>query len=133
MNGAADCNVLLSWAAKEKADLDYKKLSDARMVQKFTETSQELDASLQGVIAEIAATETIISVLPEGQAREDAVDKKTRLEYKKFVLESRKESYGSVALLEKQVDLARATNGIIEMDSFIGVIEARKAELETAG
>jgi hypothetical protein len=130
LNAVADCNVLLSWAAREKADLDYKKLSDERMAQRFADTSLEIDALLQGVIAELAATETIISVLPD---KEDALDKKTRLEYKKFLLESRKESYGTVALVEKQVDLARVTGELIEMDSFIGVLEARKAELELAG
>jgi hypothetical protein len=133
LNAVADCNVLLSWAAREKADLDYKKLSDERMAQRFADTSLEIDALLQGVIAELAATETIISVLPEGPAKEDALDKKTRLEYKKFLLESRKESYGTVALVEKQVDLARVTGELAEMDSFIGVLEARKAELELAG
>lgn len=133
LNAVADCDVLLSWAAKEKADLDYKKTTDDRMAQRFTETSQELDALLQGVLAELGATETIISVLPEGPAKQDALDKKIRLEYKKFLLESRRESYGTVALIEKQVDLARVTVELTEMDSFIGSLEARKTELELAG
>ena len=125
----ADCNVLLALATKEKADLTFKKLSDERMTARFTETSIELDAALQGVIAEIAATETIINVLPDGPSKEDAMDKKTRLEYKKFVLETRKESYGSVALLEKEMDLARVNQEINEVDAFIAVIEAKKQEL----
>jgi hypothetical protein len=133
LNAVADCIVSLSWAAREKADLNYKKISDERMAQRFADTSLEIDALLQGVIAELAATETIISVLPDGPAREDALDKKTRLEYKKFLLESRKESYGTVALVEKQVDLARIIGELSEMDSFIVVLEARKAELELAG
>ncbi len=36
------------------------------MTMRFSETSQELEGILQGVIAEIGATDTIISVLPEG-------------------------------------------------------------------
>lgn len=125
----ADCNVLLAWAAKEKAELDFKKLSDERLTVRYTETSQELNAMLQGVIAELSASETIIAALPEGPAKEDAIDKKIRLEYKKFLLETRKESYGTVALLEKEMDLGRINQELEEVDVFIAAIEARKATL----
>ena len=125
----ADCMALLSWAAREKADLNYKKLSDERLTTRFAETSIELNADLQGVLAELAATETVISILPEGPTKEDAINKKTRLEYKKFLLETRKESYGTVALLEKEMDLARVLNELIEVEAFVQAIEGRKSEL----
>ncbi len=126
----ADCDALLSWAAREKADLSFKKLSDERMTTRYAETSLELDAILQGVLAELAATETILAVLPEGPTKEDALKKKTRLEYKKFLLETRRESYGTVALLEKQMDLGRVLQEIEEVDIFINTIESRKSELQ---
>ena len=125
----ADCNALLAWAGKEKADLSFKKLSDERLTVRYAETSLELDAILQGVLAELAATETIIAVLPEGPTKEDAINKKVRLEYKKFLLETRKESYGSVALLEKEMDLGRVNQEIAEVDAFIVAVEAQKATL----
>jgi len=127
----ADCNALLSWAAREKADLAFKKLSDERMTVRFAETSQEIEAILQGVIAEISATETIIAVLPEGPSKEDAKERKTRLEYKKFLLETRKASYGTVALLEKEMDLARVNQEMVEVDSFMEAVTTKKNELET--
>lgn len=125
----ADCDVLIQRATREKADLDYKKLSEERMTVRFAETSQELEADLQGVVAEIAATETIISMLPEGPSKEDAINKKIRLEYRKFLLETRKESYGTVALLEKEMDLARVNKEIAEVEAFIAVIEEKRAQL----
>lgn len=125
----ADCNVLLSWAAREKADLNFKRLSDERLTTKYAETSQELDAILQGVEAELSATNTIIEVLPDGPSKEDAINKKTRLEYKKFLLETRRESYGTVALLEKEMDLARVNQELTEVDVFIAAVEAQKATL----
>ena len=131
LNQVADCNVLLSWAAKEQADLNFKKLSDERLTSKYAETALELDAVLQGVLAELAASETIISLLPEGPAKEDAVNKKTRLEYKKFLLETRRESYGTVALLEKEMDLARIIRELDEVGAFIQAVEARKTVLES--
>ncbi|MEO5776682.1 MAG: hypothetical protein ABIQ27_07235 [Flavobacterium sp.] len=125
----ADCNALLAWAGREKADLAFKKLSDERLTARFADTSQELDAVLQGVIAELAATETIIAVLPDGPTKDEAINKKTRLEYKKFLLETRRESYGVVALLEKEMDLARVNQEIVEVDTFIATIETHRDSL----
>ena len=80
-----DCDVLLTWAQKEKADLNFKKLSEERLTTKYSETAIEVDAVLQGVIAELSAVDTIIAVLPEGPTKDDTINKKTRLEYKKFL------------------------------------------------
>ena len=121
----ADCNTLLAWAAREKADLNYKKITIERVSQKYAETSLGLDAEIQGVIAEIAATETIIAALPDGPSKEAAQDKKVTLEYKKFVLENRKENYGTVALLQKESELGRIDQELAEVDAFVTAVEAR--------
>jgi len=125
----ADCDLLLAWAAKEKADLEFKKLSEERLTNNYSTTSIEIDAELQSVNTEIDATTTIIATLPEGQSKEDAVKKKVKLEYKKFLLQTRKESYGVVALLEKELDLNNVTQSLAEVDAFVAAITTRKAAL----
>jgi hypothetical protein len=125
----ADCDLLLAWAAKEKADLNFKKLSEERLTNNYSTASIEIDAELQAVLTEITATETIIAALPAGNSKEDAVKKKVRLEYKKFLLENRKESYGVVALLEKELDLTKVTLELAEIDTFTDAITTRKAAL----
>jgi hypothetical protein len=125
----ADCDSLVAWAAREKADLNYKKITIERVAQKYAETSVGLDAEIQGVIAEIAATEIIIAALPEGPSRETAVDKKVTLEYRKFVLENRKENYGTVALLQKESELGRIDQELAEVDAFMAAVEARRLSL----
>ncbi|CAM3925581.1 MULTISPECIES: hypothetical protein [Flavobacterium] len=125
----ADCDVLLTWAGKEKAELEFKKLSEERLTSKYEDTSVEVEAILQGVIAEISAIDTVISVLPDGPTKEDQIKNKRKLEYKKFVLENRKESYGAVALLEKELDLERVTKELEEVNAFITVITNHKATL----
>ncbi len=127
----ADCNALLAWAAKEKADLNYRKLSDERLTVRFAETSQEIEAILQGVIAEIAAQETIIAVLPDGPTKQEAINKKVRLEYKQFVLENRRESYGTITFLEKQMELERVNREIEEVDVFITTITNHRDSIVT--
>lgn len=125
----ADCDVLLTWANKEKADLVFKKLSEERLTTKYADTTIEVEAILQGVITELSAINTIIGMLPEGPTKEAEVKKKVRLEYKKFLLETRKESYGAVALLEKQLDLARVENEVEEVEAFITTVTTHKATL----
>lgn len=124
-----DCDVLLTWAQKAKADLNFQKLSEERLTTKYAETSIIVDAELQGVITEIAAQDSIIAILPEGPSKQDAVNKKTRLVYKKFLLETRLGSYGAVSLLEKEMDLARVQQEIQEVDAFIAAIQDKKTAL----
>ena len=125
----SDCDVLLTWAGKEKAELTYRKISEERLTTKYSSTSLEVEAELQGVLVEITAIDTVIAVLPEGPSKEEALKKKVKLDYKKFLLEDRKESYGAVALLEKQLDLERVNKEIEEVDAFILAIENHKATL----
>ena len=126
---AADCDVLLTWAGKEKADLTFKKLSEERLTNKYATTSIEVEAILQGVLVELSAVETIIGVLPDGPTKDDEIKKKVKLEYKKFLLETRKESYGAVSLLQKQLDLSRVEKELGEVETFITTITAHKATL----
>jgi hypothetical protein len=82
------------------------------------------------VLAEIAATETIIAALPEGPSKEEAIDKLTRLEYKKFTLENRMESYGTVALLEKEMDVARVIQELMEVEAFIVAVSQKRDAIQ---
>lgn len=125
----ADCDVLLNMANKEKADLNFKKLSDERLVNNYSNTSVEISVILQGILAEISAVTTVLNVLPEGPTKDAEEKRKVRLEYKKFLLETRKESYGAVALLEKQLDLERINKQIDEVDAFILAITNHKSTL----
>ena len=125
----ADCDVLLTWAEREKSDLTFKRMSVERLTTNYSSTSVEIEAILQGVIAEIDAVAIVINTLPDGPTKESEEKRKIRLEYKKFILENRKESYGAVALLEKELDLERINNEVDEVDVFIAGITMHKSTL----
>lgn len=129
LTSVADCDVLLIMAEKEKSDLLFKKLTDERLVTNYNTTSVEIEAILQSVIVEIAAVNTVLGVLPDGPTKDAEEKRKVRLEYKKFLLETRKESYGAVALLEKQLDLERINKQIAEVDFFITTVNSHKVSL----
>ena len=67
--------------------------------------------------------------MPDGPTKVNELKRKVKLEYKKFLLEDRKESYGAVALLQKELDFERVNNELEEVDGFITVITAHKATL----
>ena len=125
----ADCDVLLGIAQKEKSDLNFKKLSEERLVTNYSNTAVEIDAILQGVNAEIAAVDTVIAILLECPTKEAEEKRKVRLEYRKFLLENRKESYGAVALLEKELDLERINKQLTEVDVFIAEVTTHRDTL----
>jgi hypothetical protein len=129
LTAIADCDVLLTVANKEKADLTFKKLSEERLVTNYSTTAIEINAILQGVVAEISAVDSILAVLPDGLTKDSEEKRKVKLEYKKFILENRKESYGAVALLEKQLDLERINKQLNEVNLFIDAITNHKATL----
>lgn len=124
-----DCDVLLARALKRKADLNHKRYTEENLTARYGETSEEIEASLQIVIAEIAAETTIIAGLPEGTVKSGHIYKKKQLEYKQLVLEHRLESYGVVAYLEQELDLGTLDQQIEEVDAFIDLVTARKLEL----
>ena len=125
----ADCNVLLTWAEKEKGELLHKHYTVSRLATTFGSTSVEIDSLLQSVIIEININQTAIATMPEGPTKEEYTKKLTRLEYKKFLLEDKKESYGSIALLEKELDLERINKELVEVYAFITTITDHKATL----
>lgn len=125
-----DCDVLLAWANKEKTDLTRKKMNEEYAVATYGTTSIEIDAILQGVLIEIAANDQVLAVVAGGATREEAIKKKKRLEYRQFVLETRRENYGSVALLEKELELERINKELIEVDTFITGLTAHRVTLQ---
>ena len=126
----ADCNFLLKMAQNERADLDVKRHADERGVQKFADSSVALETEYQTVLAEISITEQLIQGLAEGTpARKKQENKLFDLNYKKHVLETRKEAYGVIKLLEKQKDFTIVQLQITELDAFIDAIKARKDQL----
>lgn len=126
LTSATDCDVVLNWAQKEKADLAYKKTGGERFTQNFSENALEMEAELQVVIAQLAGCQIAIDMLAPGQKREDEMDKKVKLEHKKYLLERKK---GGVLFVERELELVRIDKELIEIDAFIAAVTAHKATL----
>jgi hypothetical protein len=125
----ADCDAVLSLVAKEKEDLEWRQQTILRRQASYAESTVEIAAELAAVTAELAAYESILNTLPDGPAKEDAVVKKKKLEFRQFMLNDRKGDFGSVALLEKEMELGQLEKQIAEVDVLAAAVAARKAAL----
>lgn len=109
---AADCDLLLTIAAREKDDLSFRKMSLQRQQANYAENTVEIETVLQAATAELAVLDTIIAALPDGELKDDNITRQKKLQLKVFLLNEKKDSYGSVALLEKQFDVAKASKSL---------------------
>ena len=125
----ADCTALLNIANTEKDGMVYKKTGLQRQSQTATFTALEIEASLAAVEAELTALQAILNTLPPGPTYDENLVRKTKAEYKKFLLEQRRGNYGPIALVEKEYDIACIDQAIVETDAFIAAVTARRDEL----
>jgi len=67
--------------------------------------------------------------LTDGELKTEQIKKKKKAELQHFLLTDKQHDYGVVALLAKELDLARLEKDIEATGNFIAAIEAHKASL----
>lgn len=125
----AECNLVLAAAAKEKSDLDYQQDGIERQIENYATTGSEIDVLLAAINAEIVALQNIIVALPAGTLKDENVGKLKKAEYNQYLLTKRDKNYGSMALLDKQLELEKKVQHAIVLDGYIAAVAGRKAEL----
>ncbi len=78
---------------------------------------------------ELSTLNAVIPTLPEGNYKEDNLAKQKKLDWRKQVLNNKRADYGTVALLDKEFELASVERRLLEVDAFIAALTARKAAL----
>jgi len=129
LTSVPDCQALVNIATEEKDSLQYRKTGLQRQRQTATINASEVETELVSVNAELAVLQTMLDSLPEGANRAKVQRDFKRAEYKKFVLEDRKENYGVMALLQKEYDIACVDEEIAQTDGFITALNTRMSEL----
>lgn len=124
-----DCQALIEIANAEKDNLAYRKFGLQRQRQAASGNSVEIDADLAAVNAELSALQIILTSVPAGPTYEETVVRLTKAEYKKFLLEQRKVSYGPIAMVQREYDIACIDQAIAETDSFVANVTTRMGEL----
>ena len=105
LTAVADCDTVLALIEKEKKDLSFRKLSLERQQENYANTTIEVSSEIEAINAELAAVNTVVATLPEGDTKDDNIKRQKKLEYSLFLLTNRKANYGAIALLEKNLTL----------------------------
>jgi hypothetical protein len=125
----AECDAVLNMIGKEKADLQYRQTGTQRKQTSYSESSTEIATELTTVNAEITAYESIMATLPEGDAKDDTKAKLKKMQYRQFLLTERKENYGVMSLMEKEMDLGMLEKQLAELEVFQAAVTTHKGTL----
>ncbi len=125
----ADCNSLIESAQMEREEIAFRKQQQERQYKGISNGTVGVDSELAAVTAEIGSIEPIVASLPDGQLKKDFQVRLTKLNYKKFTLEQRKDQYGILALLEKEFQINCTEQELVVNTDYIAALEARKLEL----
>ncbi len=129
----ADCNTMLSMANNDKSALLLKQADLQLTKTRYQQTAVDVEAELPLVQAEVASKTASVASAPEGSVKELYKHQLRKAESKLYVLTTKKAAYGSIAVLDKEWELARVEHDLTEVDALIAAIEARKVELEQQG
>jgi len=129
LTNRTDCETLISITTLDKEVLSHRKKGLELNRSSSGKNAVDVQAELASVSAEMAALVSILAGLPEGPVKEEMEIKFKRLDLKKSTLEKRKESYGVLALLEKEYDIACLGKDIEEAEAFITAVKDRMDSL----
>jgi hypothetical protein len=125
----ADCNSLIESAEMEHEEIVFRKQQQERQYKGISNGTVGVDSELAAVNAEIESIEPIVASLPDGQLKKDFQVRLTKLNFKKFNLELRKDQYGILALLGKEFEINCTVLELVESTAYIAALEARKLQL----
>ena len=129
LDTVAECDAVLSKFELEKEDLEFRKTQVARLKKSYKINSTEIAAELIAVNAEITSLTAMVATLPEGERKEKAITELERAKLNKRVLTTRQQGFGSVALLERELELNMAESPLANVTAAITEVAARKAAL----
>jgi hypothetical protein len=122
--------MVIAMVTKEKkGQFEFRKLWLERQQAVHEETTTEIQAELTSVNAELAALENLVLTLPEGKAKKKASKQVAQLQFKKFMLGDRSFNYGSIELLNKELDKRITESVLTEVTAFLAEVATRKTEL----
>lgn len=125
-----DCDKVILSAQKEKSSLELRKANLIERQENFAEASVKVEAELAEVNAQLTAVIASLETIPEGAFRESQITDKLGYELQIRKLNERKEKIGAIAIVEKENQIKRLDQEIVEMTTFISEVETHKATIQ---
>jgi hypothetical protein len=125
----ADCDKATAMATERKTNLQFDQLVTGKGLTDQEKTTALANASMIAVKAQIAGAEAAIAVMPDGDDKDDLVNKLRRFNDKKDNLTERLQKGGTAALLDTELDAGLLAAQLTEIDLYLAAIATHKATL----
>ena len=122
------CDALLASLAKSRAGLVNRQSNLQFQLTNFAGASS-IDAEIATLLSQITTQQNLLVGLPDNDDRRSKENDLLRMQLRRNTLLSRADTYGVIALIEKEHDLALVTVQLTENDALTTAVQARKAAL----
>lgn len=128
----ADCQTVIDLANNKKQVLEYQKMGLAIDGSNAGTNNVNFEAELASATAEAAALQTVLAALPEGPVKDETTVKFMKADLRRATLQLRKNTNGSISILEREHDVACIEQSMAQTDAYIQALTTRLAELPAA-
>jgi hypothetical protein len=96
-------------------------------IRSFSSSKSSITGGLASINAELTGLQAAFPALAEGDAKDDMEARIKKLEYQKFLFETRNKDKGQYALVEIAHDLEVVEATIARQDAYIAMLDAKLA------
>jgi len=129
LTAVPDCETLTKKLTKEKDDQDFRVYQLTRQIKTYAANTVDITSELLETDGVITSLTNTIATMPEGKRKEDNITDLDRAKLRKRVLLDRQNDYGSVALIERQVELSMSQSQLVELNDALAQVEDRQKNL----
>jgi len=126
----ADCDEMINMANGNKSVLVFKQTELVFIKTRYQANTMEVEQEMVIALAELASTNAILPTLPDGSTKKKYhLNEQRKQETRVYQLENKKASYGTLALLTKELEQSSVEHELADLEDFIAAVTIRKGEL----
>jgi len=129
LQSVAECDELLALVSREKRGMEIRRNSLSFRNETLEESSEDFLADIAQANSELEYLNDTIPNMPEGNKKEEMITDQLLLTAKLRKYNARRENFGPIGLLQRQLDVEMLNNNVAEIDEFIAAINTRKNTL----
>jgi hypothetical protein len=129
LQSIAECDELLAIVSRERRGMENRKESLEIRNENMQESSTDYEADLASMNSELNHLNTTIPTMPEGAKKEAMITDQIILTGRIRLLNQRRSNFGTMGILQRELDIELLERGISAYDEFIDGVNTHKATL----
>ena len=129
LQSVIECDQAIALATERKTELIFDQTVQGHTLGSQEKSAELANANLISTNAQIVGAEAAIAVTADGPLKNVLIGKLRRLNDRKENLTERMQKGGNIALLDTELDATLIASQLVEIDTYIAVINTRKSSL----